>query len=67
MTNKRALAVFYAAFDVGVCCLDEVYEGCWVDGRSGPQLDVAHSLATALQESGGIRQRRAEEEANVDV
>lgn len=43
------LAVFYAGLDICVCGFDEFADGFVVCGRFQSQLDVAHSLALALQ------------------
>src|ERR1019366_9851763 len=61
------LAVFDASLDVGVRGLDETGKGCGVCDGSGPQLYMAHELAIALQQMGWVRQRRALEEALIDV
>ena len=59
--------MFDAVLDVGVCVVDEVGEGLGIRGRFRFQLDVAHELAGALQETGGIGERVAVEESDVDV
>jgi hypothetical protein len=59
--------VFDARFDVGVGSFDEAPERRGAGERSGLQLDVAHTLAGALQEASGIGKRGSLKETDVDV
>ena len=59
------LAVFNARLYIRVRRLDEPGERCGVCGRSRSQFHVAHELAGALQQAGGIGQRCALKEPHI--
>src|SRR6266436_2047649 len=61
------LAVFDARLYIRVRRVDEPAKSCGVRGCSGSQFDMAHELASALQQAGRIRQRCTMKEPHVDV
>jgi len=54
---RGALGLAQAGLEVRVGGGEEGFEGGFVDGFAGAEFDVAHVLAGALEEAGGVGQR----------
>jgi hypothetical protein len=62
-----ALAGFSSLLHVGICCLDQSHECRDIDRAAGPEFDMTHELARALEKARGIRKAGALKETDVDV
>jgi hypothetical protein len=65
--SPHELLSLQSSLHISVCCLDELPKRRVIDVTFRPEFHMAHELAAAFQQAGGIGELGATKEPNIDV